>query len=460
MAKVVTQAFHYMIEGGIRFGYITTGEAFVFLRIAKDDPSTLHYHLVEPLADINAQNKTFPETQSFLYRTAVAQVMAFSLLALESTPRNQERRTDAKITLPKWDAKPENSEDEMTESELQSPPHSEYKPSTYIEDKQSLHMVLRPRNSAGLAACNPGAKPKRKGKRPDSPDGEFGSSYTPSPNERKGKGKAQPKNQPRGGSSKTGSKSSPTDSDIRPFCSQWCLRGLVQGLNLDHACPNVLDHCLQGFEVNRHQLDCETFLVLLREQLQQTRDENCHPLGKEGARGALFKVTLASHGYTVVAKGTVPVFVEDLRHESQVYRRLMPIQGLCIPVCLGNIDLVYPYYYVVGVRIVHMMFLSWAGEEFLGPDNIPAGRDQHEITQELIFSIRAIHRAGVLHRDVRAPNICWNAEAGRVMLIDFERSELLEVQPPFRPESPNRKGEQWVDARLSEEVRLARSALF
>ena len=109
----------------------------------------------------------------------------------------------------------------------------------------------------------------------------------------------------------------------------------------------------------------------------------------------MFKVTLASHGYTVVAKGTVPVFVEDLQHESQVYRRLTPIQGVCVPVCLGNINLVYPYYYDVGVRIVHMMFLSWAGE-FLGPYNIPAGRDQHDMRQELVFSIRAIHRAGVL----------------------------------------------------------------
>jgi hypothetical protein len=48
----------------------------------------------------------------------------------------------------------------------------------------------------------------------------------------------------------------------------------------------------------------------------------CEPLGKQGARGALFKITLASHGYTFVGKGTVEAFVPDLRHEGQVYERL------------------------------------------------------------------------------------------------------------------------------------------
>jgi len=32
-AAVATQTFHYMIKNGLEYSYITTGEAFVFLRI-------------------------------------------------------------------------------------------------------------------------------------------------------------------------------------------------------------------------------------------------------------------------------------------------------------------------------------------------------------------------------------------------------------------------------------------
>ena len=32
-AAAVTQTFHYMIKSGLEYGYVTTGEAFVFLNI-------------------------------------------------------------------------------------------------------------------------------------------------------------------------------------------------------------------------------------------------------------------------------------------------------------------------------------------------------------------------------------------------------------------------------------------
>ncbi len=32
VAAAVTQTFHYMIEGGLQYGLLTTGEAIVFLR--------------------------------------------------------------------------------------------------------------------------------------------------------------------------------------------------------------------------------------------------------------------------------------------------------------------------------------------------------------------------------------------------------------------------------------------
>jgi hypothetical protein len=52
------------------------------------------------------------------------------------------------------------------------------------------------------------------------------------------------------------------------------------------------------------------------------------PLHMKGSRGALFKVRLSSHGYTLVAKRMANVECKYLVHESKVYDYLRPIQGL------------------------------------------------------------------------------------------------------------------------------------
>ena len=45
-------------------------------------------------------------------------------------------------------------------------------------------------------------------------------------------------------------------------------------------------------------------------------------MGKQGARGALFRLTLLAYGYTFVGKGTVAEFQPDLYHEAGVYNKL------------------------------------------------------------------------------------------------------------------------------------------
>src|SRR5271163_277652 len=74
----------------------------------------------------------------------------------------------------------------------------------------------------------------------------------------------------------------------------------------------------------------------------------CGDGGKDGGvssielrsyHGALFSITLSSHGYTFVGKGTVEAFVSDLRHEGHIYERLKSEQGRAVPVYLGNMDL-------------------------------------------------------------------------------------------------------------------------
>jgi tRNA A-37 threonylcarbamoyl transferase component Bud32 len=217
--------------------------------------------------------------------------------------------------------------------------------------------------------------------------------------------------------------------------------------------PNVSKHRGERRECSQHRLDRQTFLALLRQQLKLNRDDDCYPLGMQGARSTLFKVTLTSYGYTVAAKGTVAAFVKDLQHECEVYRRLRTIQGICVPVCLGSIDLVHPYYYDIGVLIVHMMILSWAGER-LDKSKISRGVDRKRLGIMVTQSIEEIHHTGVLHADLRIANMLWNAETERVMLIDFERSEMMAGfrQGLLIPTSPNRERKR----RLTEEQALGK----
>ena len=142
----------------------------------------------------------------------------------------------------------------------------------------------------------------------------------------------------------------------QPYCTQQCLLGLTRGGPVDRQCPNVHDHKAKHIRV-------DTFRRLVRKQLAEDRrhDADCTPLYIQGARGALFKIRLSSHGYTFVAKGMEADKVAYLQHEERVYSRMGEIQGRHVPVCMGAIDLKLPYYYNSGVY-VRMLFLSWAGQ--------------------------------------------------------------------------------------------------
>jgi hypothetical protein len=171
-------------------------------------------------------------------------------------------------------------------------------------------------------------------------------------------------------------------------------------------------------------------------QLTENPDNGCEPLGKQGARGALFRLTLESYGYTFVAKGTVTAFTAKLKHECLIYRHLDEVQGELIPVYLGNISLVRPYFLDFGVRTVHMLLMSWAGEQARKDLMLAMGRD---LTAETNGAVTKMLSCGVEHRDIRPPNVLWNLEIRNVVLVDFERSEILKQVSVLQETSPNRK---------------------
>jgi hypothetical protein len=229
----------------------------------------------------------------------------------------------------------------------------------------------------------------------------------------------------------------PQESDIhyREYCTQACLLGLVRKHSLDDACPNVSAH-RDHRAGNYHALGRKSLAKLMLSQLAADPDSGRKPLGNQGARGALFRRTLESYRYTFVAKGTVTAFKAKLKHEGSVYRHLDEVQGELIPVYLGNISLICPYFLDFGVKIVHILLMSWAGEQ-ARKDMIQAiGRD---LVAETSRAVTKLLSCGVNHRDIQPPNVLWNLEIRNVMLVDFERSEILRRMSVLQETSPNRK---------------------
>ena len=233
------------------------------------------------------------------------------------------------------------------------------------------------------------------------------------------------------GSSKSqGTEGRETDrSDKGPqnasFCTQACLLGLIRGGKLDERCPNAQAHCpTRGhLRSQNHLIDQEAFQRLLEDQLSQVpRNEGFQSLDRSGWSGALFWVRLLSHGYTFVAKGTVDPLVPVLRKEAQMYERMTEVQGRVVPVYLGNIDMTRPFYLCSGVLIVHLMLLSWGGEEAES-----CGLNEARLKREIKRTVLEVQQLGIDQGDLRLPNILWNEELRRIMLIDFDYGKVQEL---------------------------------
>jgi predicted Ser/Thr protein kinase len=436
VAAAVTQTYHYMIEGGLEYSYVTTGEAFIFLKIDWNEPGIVYYHLAEPSEEVRAH------LENFRHYTSVSQVLAFTLLALASPVHGQDERHKAVGSLKTWNEDYDSILHAIPASERkQTPPQSAFQPRTYKHVDRSPYLLRKGKKSNRNTCRTPASRRfDDMQSSPETSDDESHLAETPTRPRQHTQIEltGQPYRDDRSGSTTHGAQS-------RPYCSQSCLLGLVQGENLDQNCPNFSIH--RGGQHHQvrlgHPITRDIWLRLLQKQLAQTLDDNVEPLWIQGARGIMFKVTLSGYGYTVVAKGTVSAFVEDLQHEAAVYQQLRGLQGIYVPVFLGAVDLERPYYYDFQVRVIHMMFLSWGGDRI---DSGSLAEDERQKRkQEVVCSVQAIHAEGILHKDIRTENVLWNEEVGRVMLIDFERAALVDpLRRPLLPASPNLKRKRSV----------------
>ncbi|KAG6106728.1 hypothetical protein E4U13_007319 [Claviceps humidiphila] len=377
--RAVTQTYHNMMENSLEFGILTTGQAIVFLHVNWDDPQTLYYHIAEPALDVSRA----PWGDAAFF-SAVGQYVAFTIMALNKYRKPlQQQRARVLKTLSKWGIPPTLSALEDGNAAPDSSGHREEECDAHSQNTKTDHQ------NAG-------------GEQDSAPD--------------------------------------------RPYCSHKCLLGLVQGEYLDPDCPNVTLHCRGGAceaaDSKRHPVDHAEWLRLLREQFKQSLDVGIKYEDVVDARGALFKVTLLAYGYTFFGKGTVSGRGEHVEHEARVYERLMPIQGQYVPVFLGTMDLRTVdqdkgYWIYFETYIVHMTFISWGGFQ-LDEDNLweKYGPCCVEESEE---ALNAVHNEGVLHCDLRCEHILYSPKTDGIMIVDFEKAELL--KQPELPDEHTRKGD-------------------
>jgi hypothetical protein len=428
VAAVITQGFSYMVKAGLEYGEIYTGEATIFLRIP-DDPSTVYYALSVPKGDVGSSTgwEEHGEHPNRLHLTAVGQAVAFTLRALGTPPRGAQWVKNALGQLKTWGIVVKEAEEAIATDEA---PSSEYRPSSnVVEDVNRSPIQLRLRKrvddpeacAPAISALNSNEEDEDSG--PDTPSRPAPISSSSGSKNRSTRSKSGDKQAPRNEGMVGGVN---RERNSGPFCTTSCLLSLIGGGQLDQLCPNVKKHGKGSHSLNR-----STFMEAVLQMLD-TQLDHCQDLYKHGARGALFKIKLPGYCYTLIAKGTGIECANDLIHESAVYQRLQPIQGKHIPVYLGNTTVPGTLYYAGAVRIVHMIFLSFAGFSLRPPIS-------QAVVEEAILGLQAIHQLGVLQRDPVTRNILVHPDRSELTWIDFERAEIFPLRVPLGILSPNRK---------------------
>ncbi|CDM34682.1 hypothetical protein DTO013E5_3392 [Penicillium roqueforti] len=436
--SAIVQEYHVMIQKGLEYSYVTNGIARVLLRVPYDNPSTLYYFFCDP------NRKSEPNFQ--FPNTSIAHVLCLCLMAFRSPVRDQIWRSNARSVLRTWKTNFDHTLSEIPKEELQQIPrscessfHSEvtdpdsstdYHPSPQSGSSPQSNAPTEEGRQSSTSSQPAGCAPTDDRHRAESPNSSGSdtnqerrkrriSQVTSSPSTRQ-----EPRNDRRGQSYRHDAQ----------FCTQRCLLGLQTGGTLDEHCPNVSLH-RQSPDDHKHPINAGDLVRLLKIQLGENRDKDCTPFGTCGSYGAPFKLTCTAYGYTVVGKGTTSGLWKEVSREAEIYQILRKVQGSAVPVFLGTIDLLVDYYHDAG-DISHMLIMGWGGE------NIVHMEMTSLLRREIHRSKREIRKLRVTHGDLRDPNILWNPELNRILIIDFHKSKL-DPRPLSKQSGPmKRKSDQ------------------
>ncbi|KAK3345915.1 hypothetical protein B0T25DRAFT_550624 [Lasiosphaeria hispida] len=407
VARVLCQAYHYMITSGLLYAYVSSGGCMIFLNIKGTHHGDLYFHFVPCSLDLEGQQPTAELVRS----TPAAQLTTLSLLALEAETKSPGWIDKALGDLSRWpSAKTIKSQSQGIGTPSVFPPPPPPPPPADDDDEQG--------GGSGM---------------PKTPQQQSLAKRTREESPRRGSG-SQPA--PLDGGSQPGSQLQAftrLSLSALPYCTQACLLGLSRNGTLDPKCPNTCLHFRRRSK-QHHPISGAQLCSLFQSQLAKDLDIGCECLdryGMFGRVGVLFKITVPEYGYTLVAKGVQAGYADVLAKEAHIYSYCRNLQGIKIPVHLGNIDLARSYPTQSLAFVKHMMLMSWAGIT-LDDADVPDGVD---ISDEIDDTVGALYCAGVCHGDVRDQNLVWNKEVAGVMAIDFHMATTIAAKRPHESDS-------------------------
>ena len=392
VAAVITQTFHNMIEFGLTYSYITNGEAIVSLYTDWKNPKTVHYHLTIPSEDVGSgQNQD-------LAKTTISLNIVMCLMALTKPQYKPNQRNEVMSKLKKHCIDYHDILSRIPESERKQTPSK-----ACDSSKPKFAKSYNTRSKKTL-------------QRQDGSDSDDDAAVGGSGNNQgasngvKINGSTNQNKPPTEQTSRNGKGSSNTDQEkigspvSEAYYTQACLSGLMRGGKVDSNCPNIGQHKVTN---GYHTIVGKDVANMLQEQLAENLDDAFQPLWSQrdwlrGAKGFLFKITLLSHGYVMVAKTSTGKYIPDLKHEHRMYQHLESLQGKYIPVCLGTARLANQYPLDFGIYIRYMLFLSWGGECL--------SEDKPTYHPDVAESLSAVRNAAIKHGNIEYRNLLWNEE--------------------------------------------------
>lgn len=492
-AAVCAQLYSTMIDNNVRYGVITTGIYYIFVSIDTRDPSILRYDIAKNTLDAHASD---------LRTSPLIRLVSLTLLALlyHELPASADVVAIKRRQGLEWATGTHSFSSD--EQRGKTPATEDYNPSP---GQSSSGSSTSHTNRGHIVSAGGSQRPSQVVGRIYSPDTIPASSY-PSPPLKTGTavlGKRQhckedtsqsldrqeteshkPKRPKLEEKTKeypvspapvlptTPTSSPPSTKPVarypsigsRKYCSLACMEAVknrskhcTDRLQAEESCPNYTEHNVVS-QLTKSQLR------------RQLRDELVSPtqsggwsydwfsIFPEDSYTQMVKIVVKSHGYVLLAKAFQP---HDLRNkmyrEASMYNRLRHLQGVCVPVCLGYIELPHDRcLWRCDVQFTGLLLLSYAG---LGMDDWPrlgSGVGGERGPADLAFAralevgarsaLARIHDAGVLHADLALRNVLV-AEATRagsarnpefslkVLLIDFERSRSVSM---FRQDARRR----------------------
>ena len=421
VAAVITQIFSYMIDSGVQYGYICMGEAFVFLHIP-EDPTVVKYFMCVPNEDVLVNDEWR------LHRTAIGQVLAFTLQALAAKAPSHKWHDAAHEKLLTWEVEYLDILKSIPETVRKDPPASNYRPSCWKAEPKT-------HNTRSRTRCKPGAFTPNH----SSSEGGDSNAGSPSPSTTaagrscSGRGQGNKHQSPRGHErTQAGQVSQKDKQTTRTFCTMACIRGIMDQGPLDKRCPNFQLH-MQRPSGQRHSMGPQEFTRRLNCQLMRNRNEGFEPLHVRGRTGYLVKATLLSHGYTVIIKATTLEKQHCLEAEVENYCHLRSLQGQQIPVCLGVFKPRVAYWYH-GELMLQMMILSWSGTRL---QHIVNNENSSFFDQERDKALAVLRSHGVVHGDGEWRNMLWDGLSHRLVIVDLEDVRWLKRPRALEPTSAN-----------------------